>query len=53
MLLLPLPELVPEIWARWEWLLTGIGMSLVYLSVVICLARGLPVVTEFLTQREG
>lgn len=53
MLLLPLPDLVPEIWARWEWLLTGIGMSLVYLSVVICLARGLPVLTEFLAQREG
>ena len=53
MLLLPLAELVPEIWAHWEWLLTGVGMSLVYLSVLICLARGIPVVAEFVAQREA
>ena len=53
MLLLPLAELVPEIWAHWEWLLTGVGMSLVYLSVVICLARGVPVLVEFLARREA
>ena len=53
MLLLPLPALLPELWAQWEWLLTGFGMLLVYLSVALCLLRGLPVVAEFMAQREA
>jgi len=43
----PLPTLVPALWASWGWLLSGIGNVLVYLSVAICLARGLPVIVEF------
>lgn len=43
----PLPALVPEFWSGWGWLLSGIGAFLVYLSVLICLARGLPVIAEF------
>lgn len=43
----PLPVVFPEIWATWSALLTGIGAVLVYLSVAICIARGLPVLVEF------
>jgi CDP-diacylglycerol--glycerol-3-phosphate 3-phosphatidyltransferase len=43
----PLPALVPGLWAEWAWLLEGVGAFLVYLSVAICLVRGLPVVAEF------
>jgi len=47
LLIQPLPALVPEFWAGWGWLLEGIGAFLVYLSVLICLVRGLPVMAEF------
>lgn len=51
MLLLPLPELVPGLWAQWDGPLSAIGLALVYLSVILCLARGAPVVAEFLQHR--
>ncbi len=47
LLIQPLPALFPEFWAAWGGLLTGIGAFFVYLSVAICLARGLPVMAEF------
>jgi CDP-diacylglycerol--glycerol-3-phosphate 3-phosphatidyltransferase len=47
LLIQPLPTLFPAFWADWGWLLEGIGAFLVYLSVAICLARGLPVIAEF------
>jgi CDP-diacylglycerol--glycerol-3-phosphate 3-phosphatidyltransferase len=47
LLIQPLPALVPDLWSAWGWLLTGIGNFLVYLSVGLCLARGLPVIIEF------
>lgn len=47
LLLYPLPALYPAFWAHWGELLDGIGWLLVYLSVAICLARGLPVIVEF------
>ena len=50
MLMLPLPELIPALWADWRWLLEGIGMGLVYIAVAICLLRGIPVVVEFFQQ---
>lgn len=54
LLIRPLPVLIPGIWADWGWLLSGIGNFLVYLSVMICIARGLPVVAEFIyTERES
>lgn len=47
LLIQPVPALFPQFWAAWSWLLAGIGSFLVYLSVVVCLARGLPVIVEF------
>jgi CDP-diacylglycerol--glycerol-3-phosphate 3-phosphatidyltransferase len=47
LLILPLPSLAPGFWAAWGPLMSGIGALLVYLSVAICLARGLPVIVEF------
>jgi hypothetical protein len=39
--------LLPAIWAEWSSLLIGTGMALVYLSVLTCVIRGLPVILEF------
>ncbi len=47
LLLQPLPTLVPAIWSDWAGVLETVGAILVYLAVAICLARGLPVVLEF------
>lgn len=47
LLMYPLPSLAPEFWAQWGELLDDISWLLVYLSVAICLARGLPVIVEF------
>jgi CDP-diacylglycerol--glycerol-3-phosphate 3-phosphatidyltransferase len=54
LLIQPVPELFPQFWASWAWLLAGIGQILVYLSVAICLARGMPVIIEFIyTERHA
>jgi CDP-diacylglycerol--glycerol-3-phosphate 3-phosphatidyltransferase len=47
LLIHPVPALFPGFWAGWDWLLNGIGSFLVYLSVAVCLLRGLPVIVEF------
>lgn len=47
LLIQPLPVLAPALWAEWGALLAGIGAALVYLSVAICLVRGVPVIAEF------
>lgn len=47
LLMQPVRALLPEIWAGWSWLLEGIGVALVYLSVLTCVIRGLPVILEF------
>lgn len=47
LLIRPLPVLLAEIWTNWSWLLESIGMILVYLSVLTCVVRGLPVILEF------
>lgn len=46
LLIRPLPVLLP-VFSDWMWLLDGIGAALVYLSVLICVIRGLPVIMEF------
>lgn len=46
LLMQPLPVLLP-VFSDWMWLLDGIGVALVYLSVLICVIRGLPVIMEF------
>ena len=43
----PFPALLPELWGQIGWLLTGLTYFFVYLSVVLCIARGLPVIAEF------
>ncbi|HEX7063348.1 MAG TPA: CDP-alcohol phosphatidyltransferase family protein [Woeseiaceae bacterium] len=46
LLMEPLPSLLP-VFSDWMWLLDGIGAGLVYLSVLVCVIRGLPVIMEF------
>jgi CDP-diacylglycerol--glycerol-3-phosphate 3-phosphatidyltransferase len=43
----PMPVVMPAIWDSVGWLLTGLTYFFVYLSVVLCVARGLPVIAEF------
>lgn len=47
LLIRPLPSATPAFWDDWGWLLVGIGDAMVYLAVLICIARSLPVVVEF------
>jgi CDP-diacylglycerol--glycerol-3-phosphate 3-phosphatidyltransferase len=54
LLVLPLPVLLPQFWSQWGGVMNGVGSFLVYLSVAVCLARGLPVVVEFVyTERHS
>lgn len=48
LLLQPLPVIIPELWAAWGPALTAVGRGLVYLAVLLCILRGLPVLVEFL-----
>jgi CDP-diacylglycerol--glycerol-3-phosphate 3-phosphatidyltransferase len=43
----PFPALLPELWTSLGWVLTGLTYFFVYFSVVLCIARGLPVIAEF------
>jgi CDP-diacylglycerol--glycerol-3-phosphate 3-phosphatidyltransferase len=43
----PAPVLLPAFWNSIGWLLTWLTYFFVYLSVVLCIARGLPVIAEF------
>lgn len=43
----PMPVVMPAVWAQVGWLLTGLTYFFVYLSVALCIARGLPVIAEF------
>jgi len=47
LLLQPLPAVAPEFWERAGALLEAVGFGLVLVAVVLCLARGLPVIVEF------
>jgi CDP-diacylglycerol--glycerol-3-phosphate 3-phosphatidyltransferase len=49
----PFPALLPEIWSYAGWLLTGLTYTFVYLSVLLCIARGLPVVAEFVYSQKN
>jgi CDP-diacylglycerol--glycerol-3-phosphate 3-phosphatidyltransferase len=48
LLVQPLPGVAPAFWASWGGALKLVGDLLVYLSVAICILRGLPVVMEFI-----
>ena len=43
----PFPAVLPELWAEFGGLLTAVTYFFVYLSVLLCIARGLPVIAEF------
>ncbi|MGW8368610.1 MAG: CDP-alcohol phosphatidyltransferase family protein [Gammaproteobacteria bacterium] len=45
-LLKPFPEVLPDLWNQVGWLLSDVTYFFVYLAVVICLLRGLPVILE-------
>jgi len=47
LLIQPMPDMMPAFWADWSWLLQGIGLALVWLAVILCLVRGVPVIVEF------
>jgi CDP-diacylglycerol---glycerol-3-phosphate 3-phosphatidyltransferase len=51
LLMQPLPDLLgglwPGLWPQWSWLLQGISTALVWFVVALCIARGVPVIVEF------
>ena len=46
-LLMPFPAVLPDWWARVGGVVTALTYFFVYLSVALCIARGLPVIAEF------
>jgi CDP-diacylglycerol--glycerol-3-phosphate 3-phosphatidyltransferase len=48
----PIPELLPDVWNRWSASLETLTWSLVLVTVILCVVRGLPVLWEFI-QREA
>ena len=52
LLLQPLPQLYPEVWATWAPTFQAVTMALVLISVGFCLVRGLPVVAEFVVDQK-
>jgi CDP-diacylglycerol--glycerol-3-phosphate 3-phosphatidyltransferase len=51
-LLQPLPVVLPDLWDRVGGFLTGLTYFFVYLSVLLCIARGWPVIFEFVRTRK-
>jgi CDP-diacylglycerol--glycerol-3-phosphate 3-phosphatidyltransferase len=49
-LIQPWPTLLPEFWAQWADTATMVGMLLVYVSVTLCIVRGVPVILECLVE---
>jgi CDP-diacylglycerol--glycerol-3-phosphate 3-phosphatidyltransferase len=49
----PFPALLPEIWSWAGPVLTGLTYFFVYLSVLLCIARGLPVIAEFVRAQKS
>lgn len=47
LLILPLPALYPDLWRVYGAYLSGTTNFFVYLSVILCLLRGAPVIAEF------
>ena len=48
LLIQPLPSLLPKFYADWRATIEFIKMCLVYATVIICIARAVPVWIEFL-----
>lgn len=51
LLIHPLPGLIPEIWSQWGFWLSLTGDVLIWIVVVLCLLRGLPVILEFAAEQ--
>ena len=51
-LLLPAAALTPEIWGKISIYFSSLTLFAVYLSVFLCLARGIPVVAEFVNTQK-
>ncbi|HVY67022.1 MAG TPA: CDP-alcohol phosphatidyltransferase family protein [Gammaproteobacteria bacterium] len=49
----PLPRYLPELWAYVEWPLTTLTYFFVDFAVVLCIARGVPVVAEFVYSQKN
>ncbi len=43
----PWPTVFPSFWVHWSGLLNNISQVLIYIAVSLCMARGLPVIIEF------
>jgi len=46
----PAPALAPEFWAAWSGPIQWASFALVFTAAFLCVARGLPVIIEFLVQ---
>jgi CDP-diacylglycerol--glycerol-3-phosphate 3-phosphatidyltransferase len=46
-----LPDLLPSIWAEWSWLLHVVTATLIWFVAGLCLARGIPVIVEFMADQ--
>ena len=44
--------MLPELWAYLSWLIGGLTYFFVYLAVLLCVLRGLPVIIEFVLSQK-
>lgn len=51
-LMLPSTQVIPQLWGTIGLYFNGLATFLVYLSVFLCLARGVPVVAEFVNSQK-
>jgi len=49
----PFPRYLPELWGYVGGALTTLTYALVYLAVLLCVARGVPVITEFIYSQKN
>lgn len=52
LLIHPLPELVPGFWEAWGGVLRLTADILIWVAVILCVARGLPVIIEFMSEEK-
>jgi CDP-diacylglycerol---glycerol-3-phosphate 3-phosphatidyltransferase len=50
LLMLPMPAVTPDFWAQWQGAMQAAATTLIWASVALCLARGLPVIAEFVIE---
>ena len=52
-LIQPWPALIPNFYTEYQVMLTSVKSVLVYVTVTVCIIRGLPVIFEFTTRENG